>query len=221
MSAHCLYILFSATSYRMGRWIRFATGEPYNHVSIATDSSLRKLYSFARHYYHTPFYGGFVTEHPCRFYHNDVPADILLCRIPLSIHQKKRLDALLEAMQRQPSHYLYNHLSILTALMHHKVQVEDAYTCAEFAVTVLSELGLPFDPAQFYTIDQILHKLEEYRIYSGPFPAEADTDPDYFCRDNAPHPLLISTKAFAHLCFRAATGNIRAFCQNSRRLFIR
>ncbi|MGN0978699.1 MAG: hypothetical protein ACI4PH_11640, partial [Faecousia sp.] len=69
-----LYVLFSATPYRMGYWIRRVTGEPYNHVAIATEETLRELYAFARKYYRAPFYGGFVREHPSRYHHNGVTA---------------------------------------------------------------------------------------------------------------------------------------------------
>ena len=59
-----LYVVFSATPYRMGKLIRFVTREPYNHVAISTEASLTRMYSFARRFYRTPFYGGFVTEEP-------------------------------------------------------------------------------------------------------------------------------------------------------------
>ena len=37
-----LYVLFSATPYRMGYWIRRVTGEPYNHVASAADGTLHQ-----------------------------------------------------------------------------------------------------------------------------------------------------------------------------------
>ena len=78
-----VYIVLSATPYRMGRWIRRATGEAYNHVSIATEESLTTLYSFARRYYRTPFHGGFVTETPDRYHHKGLSSHIRLYRLPV------------------------------------------------------------------------------------------------------------------------------------------
>ena len=79
-----LYVLFSATPYRMGKCIRFITGEPYNHVSIATEEDLRECYGFARRYYETPFYGGFVTERPSRYIHNGPAAISITAECPRS-----------------------------------------------------------------------------------------------------------------------------------------
>lgn len=144
-----LYVLFSATPYRMGRWIRFVTGEPYNHVSIATGEDLTSLYSFARRYYRTPFYGGFVAEDPCRYRHNGVTANIRLYRLPLTSKQWQRLQDMLADMREHADRYLYNHLSAMAAPLHLKVRVRKAFTCAEFTVNVLSTLGFDFDPNRF------------------------------------------------------------------------
>ena len=150
-----LYVLFSATPYRMGKCIRFITGEPYNHVSIATEEDLRECYGFARRYYETPFYGGFVTERPSRYIHNGRVSKIRLYRLPLTNAQWLKLDTLLQSMRSQPERYLYNHLSAMMAPMHLKVKVRDAFTCAEFVVSVLNRLGFDFDATRFYTIGGI------------------------------------------------------------------
>lgn len=199
-----LYILFSATPYRMGRMIRRVTGEPYNHVAIATEEDLRDLYAFARRYYHTPFYGGFVTEHPFRYHHNGVTADIRLYRLPLTNRQWDKLNALLEKMRGRAERYLYNHLSAMLAPLHLKVRVRDAFTCAEFAVSVLSTLGFDFDTNRFYTIGDIAQRLESYHIYTGEFPTRSEADPAFFAPHPLPHPLASSAKNILRLLWRRA-----------------
>lgn len=200
-----LYILFSATPYRMGRMIRAVTKEPYNHVAIATEEDLTNLYAFARRYYHTPFYGGFVTEHPCRYHHNGVSADIRLYRLPLTSRQWETLQALLTRMRRRADRYLYNHLSALAAPLHRKVPVRDAFTCVEFAVSVLSALGFDFDPNRFYTVGDIAQRLECYHIYTGTFPSNPEEDAVYFHPHPLRHPLAASTKNFLRLLWRKTT----------------
>lgn len=197
-----LYILFSATPYRMGRFIRFVTGEHYNHVAIGTEESLKELYAFARRYYHTPFYGGFVTEKPCRYVHNGVTADIRLCRLPLTTRQWTQLQDMLETMRSRPDKYLYNHLSALTAPLHRKVRVRDAFTCAEFTVSILSRLGFDFDANRFYTIGDIVRRLESYHIYTGDFPASGGSDPGYFQPQSMPHTLALSARDLLRLFWR-------------------
>lgn len=199
---HNLYVLFSATPYRMGRWIRFVTGEPYNHVSIATGEDLTSIYSFARRYYRTPFYGGFVSEDPCRYRHNGRSADIRLYRLPLTSKQWQRLQDMLEDMKEHADHYLYNHLSAMAAPLHRKVRVGKAYTCAEFTVNVLHRLGFDFDPNRFYTISDIAQRLSAYHIYTGVFPAREEQDRSFFHPHPVAHPLFASTRDLLRLFWR-------------------
>ena len=199
-----LYILFSATPYRMGSLIRRVTGEAYNHVAIATEEDLRDLYAFARRYYHTPLYGGFVTEHPFRYHHNGVTANICLYRLPLTTRQWDTLQALLSKMRARADRYLYNHLSAMLAPLHLKIRVRDAFTCAEFAVSILSTLGFDFDPKKFYTIGGIAQRLEAYRIYTGKFPTTSEVDPAFFAPHPLPHPVASTTKNILRLLWRRA-----------------
>ena len=200
-----IYILFSATPYRMGRMIRFVTGEPYNHVSLALEEDLNQLYAFARRYYRTPFYGGFVTEKPDRFHHRDTTAHVRLCRIPVTGDQWQAIRSRLDKMEDHPSRYLYNHLSALTAPIHIKVTIRDAFTCAEFVVSVLHSIGLDFDPRRFYTIGDIAEKLTPYHTYSGQFPVPPEQDPVFFQPHPVPHPHDLSTRDLLRLFWRKAT----------------
>ena len=199
-----LYVLFSATPYRMGRMIRFVTGEPYNHVAIALEEDLRELYAFARRYYHTPFYGGFVTEHSCRYHHNGATADIRLCRLPVTQAQWEQLNRRLSYMRAHPQRYLYNHLSALAAPFHQKITVRDAYTCAEFTVSVLQELGFDFNSRMFYTIGDIAQKLAPYRCYEGEFPVPAAEGGSFFDPRPMGSALYVSTRDILKLIWRKA-----------------
>lgn len=199
-----LYILFSATPYRMGRLIRFVTGERYNHVAIALEEDLKELYAFARRYYHTPLYGGFVTEHPYRYHHNGSTANIRLCRLPVTDTQWQQLSKRLSYMRSHPQRYLYNHLSALAAPFHQKISVRDAYTCAEFTVSILQELNYNFTSRKFYSIGNILEKLDRYCFYEGQFPVPPEENSSFF----DPHPvrstLFVSTRDILKLLWRKA-----------------
>lgn len=203
-----LYVIFSATPYRIGRMIRNVTGEPYNHVALATEDTLQELYAFARRYYVTPFYGGFVTERPDRYRHNGIISDVQIYRLPLTKYQWQRLEKLLLHLQENPDRYLYNHLSVLTAPMHHKIKITDAFTCAEFTVCVLDYLGFRFDPDQFYSVCDIAKELAPYHLYTGAFPEETASDPAFFHPRPVEHPLLLSARDFFLLFWRIAATNI-------------
>lgn len=202
-----LYVLFSATPYRMGRMIRAVTKEPYNHVSIAIDENLTSIYSFARRYYETPFYGGFVAEEPCRYRHKDRVADIRLYRLPLSCQQWQQLNAMLEDMKTHADRYLYNHLSAVAAPLHRKIRVRKAYTCAEFTVNVLSNLGFDFDAERFYTIGDIARRLEQYHIYTGLFPDCPVDSSAFFTSKPVVHPVYTSVRDVMKLFWRLHLGS--------------
>lgn len=201
-----LYVLFSATPYRMGRAIRFVTGEPYNHVAIALEADLMELYTFARRYYRTPFYGGFVTEHPYRYHHKGATAQIRLCRLPVSDVQWEILRQRMMKMSVNSHRYLYNHLSAMAAPIHRKITVRDAFTCAEFTISVLQELGFAFSTRKYYSIGDIDEELAAYRFYDGEFPVPPEEGSPFFAPHPITHPLYRSAKDLLRLFWRKATA---------------
>lgn len=204
MEQKYLYVVFSATPYRMGAMIRAVTREPYNHVAIAMEKDLRRLYAFARRYYRTPFYGGFVTEAPCRYHHRGRAATIRVCKIPVSDGQWATLHSRLEEMRVQADRYLYNHLSAAAAPFHHKILVRDAYTCAEFAVSVLKELGYGFDSRNFYSIGAISQALEDFRVYDGEFPLPPEEADPFFAHRSLGSTLFLTARDLGALFWRKA-----------------
>ena len=147
-----IYIVFSTTHNRIGKAIRKITRETYNHVSIALDRDLNEMYSFARRYYRTPFYGGFVKEYSKRFIVNDQTANIAICRIPVTPQQHRTLCELLSGMYQDKDNYLYNHISAFCALFHKTVEAKDAYTCLEFCLSVLRMVDQPFEKNQYFSL---------------------------------------------------------------------
>lgn len=188
MENRYIYIIFSSTPYRIGRMIRHITKEPYNHVSLSLDADLTQMYGFARRHYRTPLYGGFVRETPARYQIHGATADICLCRLPVSDQQYTDLENLLSRMEENKNHYIYNHLSALSALAHRRIVAKDAYTCVEFCVKVLQRLDLDVDPKQFYTVCDLQKRLQPYCIYTGKMPQNDLTDDHFFAKQ----PLLSS-----------------------------
>ena len=58
-----IFIVMSHTNTIFTNMIKSYTKTPYNHVSIALDENLEKLYSFGRHRYWNVISSGFVNEH--------------------------------------------------------------------------------------------------------------------------------------------------------------
>lgn len=183
-----IYIVFSATPYRIGRMIRHVTKESYNHVSISLDERLTQMYAFARRCYYTPLHGGFVHEYPSRYTLNGQSAEICLCKLPISQAQFKVLKAEIAQMYENKEQYLYNHLSALTAIAHKRVAVKDAYTCVEFCVQILHKLAFDISPNQFYTVGDLKKILAPYIIYTGQIPQAEEKNNAFF----AQQPIFLS-----------------------------
>lgn len=197
-----IYVVFSSTPYRIGKLIRGLTHEKYNHISIALDENLTQMYAFARRYYRTPFYGGFVRETRSRYHLNGEAADIRICRLPVTPQQYETLSHTLDDMNKNQEAYPYNHLSVPAALFRHPVKVRDAYTCIEFCVHILLTLGIDLDPGRYYSIGELEQLLHPYTIYTGPMPAAEEYDYDFYASKPVRQPVITTLSSILTLLQR-------------------
>lgn len=199
MENNYIYVVFSATPYFIGKAIRKITGECYNHVSISLDRDLTQMYGFARRYYRTPLYGGFVHESRARYQINHANTQICLCRLPVTQEQYLRLKTQFAQMYAEKERYLYNHLSALGALFRKPVKVRDAYTCVEFCVQCLHSIGIALTPGRFYSVEDLHAVIRSYSVFTGQMPAHGSADPDFFARKPVPHPVLTTLREICKL----------------------
>lgn len=194
-----IYVVFSSTPYKIGKAIRCITGESYNHVSIALDAELTQMYSFARRYYRTPFYGGFVKESLSRYQLNGNCANICICKIPVTNQQYKRVSTRMRQMLRKNDIYLYNHISILGTLVKRPIKTKGAYTCAEFCVLILNELGYDLDPSRYYSLGALENKLRKYAVYTGQAPSAECYDTEFYAKKPTNYPAFKTLRDFFRL----------------------
>lgn len=196
MEEKYLYIIFSSVPTKIGKLIRTITRFPYNHLSISLDPELKSMYSFARRYYSTPFYGGFVHESISRYHIKTKQSQIILCRIPITSEQFHSLSQKLQTMLENNDRYIYNHLSAITSIIHKNIKLTDAYMCTEFVVEILHSIGIHIDPKAFYSIRDLEKMLHCFVIYTGPIPEADIYDATFFTRRPLPHPWLSTIAAF-------------------------
>lgn len=199
MKEQFLYIVFSSTPCRMGAFIRRCTSNDFNHVSIGLDRTLEPLYSFARRYYHTPFYGGFVRETLSRYCIHGQAATVRVFRLPVTQDQASALDRKFAQMLLHQDTYLYNYLSALAVPLKKTVPLSNAYTCIEFCVYILHSIGLPLMPGSFYSLRDLETLLHPYELYTGPAPTPKTYDSSYYAAKPLPHPLRCSANGFFRL----------------------
>lgn len=206
MERKYLYIIFSSTPYRIGKLIRGFTGETYNHASLSLDESLQPMYGFSRRFYRTPFYGGFVQESLSRYHANGAVSQFKVCKLPITQRQYEQFSHKLQAMYQRREHYLYNHLSVVSAPFGKLIPVKDAYICVEFCVHMLHQAGVDLDPRKYYSVGQLAQLLDPYTVYTGPAPI-GEYDPDYYQAKPVPHPCLTSLRNIAALFPRLGIFN--------------
>lgn len=202
MEQKYLYIVFSCTPNRMGTMIRRITGDRYNHVSIALDGNLSQMYGFARRFYHTPFYGGFVKESVSRYHINGHTAQIQVCRLPVTAQQHNALQTYLTEMLEQQEQYLYNHLSAAIVPLRRRINIRDSYICVDFAVEILKSVGIALDPKKNFSVGELEQLLRPHTFYTGAAPEATVYDTTYFAPKPIPHPVLTSFCAFFELISR-------------------
>lgn len=161
------YIVFSATPYKMGRFIRAVLHNEYNHVSLAFEEDLSVMYSFARFHENAPLYGGFVTESPCRHVRAEESSRIKVCRIDMEEEHYLRLREFVSRMEQDGHRYIYNMYSAVLSPLHIRFLIRDSYTCAEFVGDALSIAGLELPRGAFHSLSRIQRLLEPCVVYEG------------------------------------------------------
>ncbi len=202
MEEKYLYIIFSSVPTKIGKFIRFVTRHPYNHISISLDAELNTMFSFARRYYRTPLYGGFVRESVSRYHIKGNPAQMQICQIPITQSQYRMLSKELYSMLDNSEQYLYNHLSVLTSLLRKSVRLKDAYMCVEFVAEVLSRVGIDIAPNAYHSVADLEKILRKYITYTGPAPNTEIYDTRYYSQKPLPHPWIATATAFIKLFHR-------------------
>lgn len=199
MEQKYVYVVFSATPYKIGKMIRTLTHEPYNHVSIALDEELDRMYAFARRYCRVPLYGGFVKETTSRYAPGGHPSTVKIHKLPVSQEAYEALAKRLEEMYENREEYLYNHLSFLAVPLKKPIAVRDAYTCLEFCVEVLHDLGFPVNPGTYYSLGDLREQLASYAVYEGEIHVDGTYDEEFFAKKPLPHPTHQSAKSILEL----------------------
>ena len=167
-----IYIVFSATPTGMGKLIRGATRNRYNHVSLSLSRDIHKMYTFARLHRTIPLYGGFVVESILRYQSFAGAARVKICRVEVPELQLTWLHNCLDRLWNEREEYIYNTPAALASLVHLRPAISKAHTCVTFVQSVLSRYQLAgVTEADSPTVRSLERRLTPYVIYEGPAPA--------------------------------------------------
>lgn len=194
-----IYIVFLASNYKSGKFIRTLTKTKYSHVAMSNSPQLTEMYSFSRHYYNTPFVAGFVRELPSRYLCNGADTPVKVCKISITDERYEWIMKIVRSFMKNRKQMKYNFLSALTYPLHKSVKIRNAYICIEFIRMIL---GIQ----RFLTIPQLEKQLNEYVIYEGGIRALAKSDSitdDYFEKKSFRFKVSHTMADLVHLIRRA------------------
>lgn len=202
-----IYLIFSHTDTHMGSLIRAVTGFEFNHVSVSLSDKLNPIYSFARHYKDTPFYGGFVKESSARFIGDSRYAIVKICAIPVDEEQYLKANQYIYRLEKQCDQYIYNLASAAVFPFHINVHIEQAFTCIEFATELLRHAAIRRSNLipHFCSIRTLERIYNKFAIYRGKLPSGAGTVPesdDYLRRNGLGYHMLHAAKNGGLLLYR-------------------
>ena len=156
-----VYVFFIATQFGTGRAIQLLTRNKYSHVALSFAPDTRVLYSYARYRYHEPLLSGFGIEYTDRYALYRRPADIRVCRCPVTDDHYARILTRLEQYARLQGSTRYNFFDVLAYPFHRHVELELTHTCLSF---LLELLEMP----DIHTIAALERRLDACVLYEGP-----------------------------------------------------
>ncbi len=152
-----IYLLLTRSQTFVSRAIHLATDDPYTHVSIAFESDLSCLYSFARRYAALPLPAGLVEEHLHRGFwrrHGSVPCALLKLEVEDAVYEKARKQV--AQMMKKAKSYHYSVVGLALCRMQIAHQRRRHYFCSQFVGEVLQNSGalcLPKPPSLMRPVD--------------------------------------------------------------------
>lgn len=160
-----LYIIFSSTDRKTGKFIRKVTRHNYNHVAISLDN-MQTLMSFSRLYVNHAMLGGFVEESPKRYFLSP-NVSVKAVEIEIDNNAYAKIISKIRQMQRAPRSYVYNFASIVFYPVGMRIKRAKCYTCAEFVRDILVVAGILKNSRRSVKIAELEEELQGFGCAEG------------------------------------------------------
>lgn len=133
-----LYIVLTHTGTLPSRLIRAATGAHYTHASLALDSGLARMFSFARRHVDLPLVAGFVAERPGEGVFALFPdTTCAVYRLPVSNACFAAVERIIADFYREYDNYRYNFLGLPLIRLGIPLRRAHHFVCSQFVADVL------------------------------------------------------------------------------------
>lgn len=138
MNEKYIYIVLTQTGTIVSRLIKLYTKDPFNHVAITDDITLRKMHSFCRKHIRFPLPGGFVSENineGIYKIYKHIPCEIY--KIKITDKQYHQYNRIINHFSKNSSEYAYNLLGLITIPFGIRYQRCKHFVCSQFVAYIL------------------------------------------------------------------------------------
>ncbi len=155
-----VYVFFIATEFKIGKAIRLATHNRYNHVALSFEPTARELYSYSRYRYYEPLLSGFGIEYTDRYRTTADAVKVRVCEYRVSDELYARIKERIALYTEKKSETQYNFFDVLLYPFNRHIGISYVHTCISFLLELLELL-------QIHTIAQLEELLKDDIIFEG------------------------------------------------------
>ncbi len=138
-----LYILLTHSGTTLSHMVKLYTREPYSHVSLSFDESLRKMYSFGRKKPRNPLIGGFVREDiESGIYTIFTETEYALYTMPVSEEQYENLRKTITEFEQMSDVFKYNLIGLIGIMVGYPINRANSYFCSQFVAYTFEQSGI-------------------------------------------------------------------------------
>jgi len=184
-----IYIVISRTPTRIGKMIRKALGQEFNHVSLSMDYNLKYMYSFGRIMLKNPLIGGIIQESRRTLsLGTPRPVFVKIYRIPVTEDQYDLIWGKINDLFEDDEGYYYNYLGALGLMIKFKIKMYKTYICSEFALDMMKHAGIEITTrdSSLVTPEEISKLVAEYLIFDGNLQEYGDISENHKKREATP-----------------------------------
>ncbi len=138
-----IHIVLTRTKTKPAQMIRLITRKPYSHVSLSSDVTLGRMYSFCRDYKSTPFPAHFNTETiDTQVFgaHDEIPCEVY--RLPVTDEQFVKFEEHIRHFVINRTRYTYNIAAFLPMFLHIPYKFKNRFVCSVWAAYILDQIGV-------------------------------------------------------------------------------